>query len=102
MPRRKNPQIKHVLIRHHCTKCRSRVFPFDKFEKRTESPEPGRKENPILLTTYNQTHRELRIAWCWSCGRFRTCERLGESEILEMYLRRNGIRTRGEETVAAS
>jgi RNase P subunit RPR2 len=95
--RSRNPNIKHVLVRHHCSKCHSRLVPFDKFETRTESPELGKKDNPILLKTYNTTHREQRIAWCWSCNRFMTAERVGEAEILEMYMRRKGVRTRGEE-----
>jgi hypothetical protein len=102
MPRRRNAHIKHVLVRHYCTKCHSRLFPFDKFETRTESPELGKKENPILLKTYNSTHREERIAWCWSCNCFRVAERMGESEILELYMRRKGVRTRGEEERVAS
>lgn len=86
--------LKRILVRHYCIECGSRVTPFDKFEERTESPEVGKNETVILLKSYNAEHREDRIAWCFSCKSFKRAERLGESEILELYSKRRGVRIR--------
>lgn len=86
--------LKRILVRHYCSDCGSRVIPFDKFEKRTEAPEVGKSGDPVLLISYNSDHREERIAWCFSCKGFRTCERLGEAEILELYAKRRGVHVR--------
>ena len=92
MPKAKRShQFKHILVRHHCVECNARVFPFDKYEDRTEAPTEGK---PVLLQSWNARHKDERRAWCWVCEQFRPCKRLIEREIREMYLRRRGVITR--------
>lgn len=96
MPRRKAPILKHLYVRHHCSACNARVIPFDSFETRTEAPGSLVGERPVLLKSYNSSHKQERWAWCWSCKKFQPARRLVENEIREMYESRRGVVIRGE------
>lgn len=84
-------------VRHYCDRCGSRVFPFDKYEARTEMPgSPEHNSNPhrVLLYSANTKDVENRTAWCWACGGFTRAKRLDEEAILRLYLARKGVVTR--------
>ncbi len=80
-----------MYVRHHCEVCKSRVFPFDKYEVATEAPVLGRRGEPILLRSANAHDVEERLAWCWSCNQWRRAVRLTEKDFLLMYLKRKGV-----------
>ena len=84
-----------LYVRHYCDTCGSRIFPFDKFENRTEviSTKNGTKQR-ILLYSSNNRDVNIRRAWCWSCDGFRMCTRLTEDKILQLYIQRKGIMIR--------
>ena len=83
-----------IYVRHHCKYCGSRIFPFDKFEQRTEVTSMVNKQRKILLYSANTKDVNNRVAWCWACKAFVPCRRLTEDEILELYLRRRGVSMR--------
>jgi hypothetical protein len=87
-----------LYVRHYCSKCGSRVFPFDKYENLTEyTPKVGKPHTPIkrpLLYSYNQRDPDNRVAWCWACDKMMPCERLTEREIYRLYIARDGVITR--------
>jgi hypothetical protein len=83
-----------IYVRHHCRNCGSRIFPFDKYENRTEVSSAVNKQRRVLLYSANARDVTNRMAWCWSCKAFVSCERLTEDEILLMYLQRKGVVTR--------
>lgn len=83
-----------MYVRHHCWKCHSRVFPFDKYEALTEDPLPGKKGGRILLHTHNTQDPDDRQAWCWACNKLVHCHRMTEDEFLKLYLARRGVVTR--------
>lgn len=84
---------KYTLVRHYCSNCSSRIFPFDKFENTTEYPEEH--ERPLLLKSHNSAHKGERIAWCWNCAEWVKCERKTEHEIIALYIGRKGVIYRG-------
>ena len=88
------PRRTKLVVRHFCAECGGRVFPFDKYEDFTESPEPGRQGGTILLRSQNAQDPENRHAWCWSCDALVHAERLTEREFLQMYLKRKGVNVR--------
>lgn len=80
------------LVRHYCKTCNARLFPFDVMESKTEAPINGKT---ILLKSHNAHNREGRISWCWTCKEWKTVNRITEKDILEMYVKRNGVIVRG-------
>lgn len=85
---------KYILVRHYCSQCASRVFPFDKFDSTVEYPSDH--EKPLLLQSYNAAHKNERLAWCWNCKEWVPCERKAEHEIIALYLKRKGVIYRGD------
>jgi hypothetical protein len=83
-----------LYVRHHCSHCQARVFPFDMYEDGVIAPVRGRKKKEILLATHNQRDVENRQAWCFSCGRFVRCVRMTEVEFLRLYNERRGVKVR--------
>jgi len=103
MARSKKQHIfKRVYVRHHCVECNSRCFPYDKYEVETASPIDGVKRPNILLKTYNSSHKDSRVAWCWACGGFKQMNRVLEYDILKMYLERDGVKYRNEHQLRLS
>lgn len=102
MARRKNHVFKRLYVRHHCTECNARCFPYDKYENETISPIEGVKRPTIMLKTYNTSHKDKRVAWCWSCSGYRPMSRILEMDILRMYLERNGVKYRSEKNLRMS
>lgn len=79
--------------RHHCNHCNSRVVPYDQHDANVLAPaEDGDK--PILLRSHNARSTDDRLAWCWSCEKLVNCTRLSATEILRMYLARDGVTVR--------
>lgn len=91
---KKRRSFRRILVRHHCSKCNSRIFPFDKYEDQTESPQKGMKQDKVLLYSHNSRSVEDRVAWCWHCKKFVRADRLTEPQILAMYIRRKGVSVR--------
>ena len=86
-----------MYVRHHCAVCKSRVFPYDKYESLTESPRLGKNSRPVLLASDNGRDPEDRLAWCWSCNQWRPAIRMREKDFLLMYLKRKGVIVRKPE-----
>jgi hypothetical protein len=82
------------LSRFFCDNCNSMVFPHTKFDAETVAPEPGKRGEPILLSTYNNSNRENQVAWCLNCKDLVGTRRLGEVEIWSMYIHRRGVTMR--------
>lgn len=79
-----------ATVHYYCTKDDSRVFPFSKWEGLTLAPNTN-----VLLKSFNhKVGEDDRVGWCWSCKAFRPLRRLGEVEILRMYVTRRGVRMR--------
>ena len=82
---------KRLYVRHYCTRCGGRVFPFDQYEAATEAHSVGASGAPILLRTYNAKDPEDREAWCFSCNRLVAARRMTEVEFLQLYINRRGV-----------
>ncbi len=101
MSRSKRPMVV-LYARHFCVRCDLRVFPYDSFEKRTESPKPGARTKRVLLFSANSQVTRLdpdnptRTAWCWNCNHWTTTYRETLDDIRRRYERRKGVRYRPE------
>jgi hypothetical protein len=76
-----------IHVRHYCLRCRSRVFPWDKYDADVLDP----KNTEVLLRSANNARKVLRTAWCWSCNEWHTCVREDEKTFLRRYLNRKGV-----------
>ena len=83
-----------IYVRHYCSECGSRIFPFDKYEDRTEVSSMAKNGQRILLKTANHKDADNRVAWCWSCNQFVDCQRLEEDDFLQRYIKRKGVSVR--------
>ena len=81
-----------TYVRHYCSSCGSRIFPFDKYD--SDVIVPGKRKDQVLLTSTNADDPDHRKAWCWSCNRMSACKRETEAEFLRRYIARRGIVTR--------
>lgn len=99
MTKRRGHSFKHLLVRHYCDSCGGRVFPFDSFETRTESPEHGARnvDQFPLLKSWNAAHKTDRRAWCFAEEKWVKANRLVEDEIRSLYNDRKGVYLRGQQ-----
>lgn len=79
-----------------CDECHGRVLPHTKFDAETEAPLPGLRGQTVLLSSYNNSHRDDQMAWCLSCKAFVTTVRMDEAQIWTLYLRRRGVAMRAD------
>src|SRR5258708_34442867 len=80
--------------RHYCSECGSRVFPGDTFEALTESPNGGKRGQPILLSSANGRRRENQdalLAYCWAQKKWVETYHKDKYDLLVEYAQRRGV-----------